>query len=160
MTVVPSTRPATTGHDPDTVAELAGRLRIALSRLGHALRAPDDQEGLTPTRIATLSILESAGPLRVGALAERIGISPPTMTRLVDCLGELEMVRRDPDPDDQRATRVSLSAHGSALLVGLRHRGTGMLAERIADLDDDALTTLGDSVPLLERLAEALLPQS
>ncbi|GAY07764.1 transcriptional regulator, MarR family [Pseudonocardia sp. N23] len=141
----------------EDVAELAGRLRIALSRLTHALRAPDDEVGLTPTRIATLSILETAGPLRVGALAERIGISPPTMTRLVDCLAELDLVRRDPDPDDQRATRVSLSDGGGALLERLRHRGTGLLARRIAGLDTAGLVTLAAAVPLLEDLAEAVV---
>jgi len=158
VATAPAMTPVAAGADvvgvSDDVAELAGRLRIALSRLTHALRAPDDEAGLTPTRIATLSILETAGPLRVGALAERIGISPPTMTRLVDCLGELDLVRRDPDPDDQRATRVSLSAGGSALLGRLRHRGTGLLARRIAGLDDAGLVTLAASVPLLEQLAE------
>jgi DNA-binding MarR family transcriptional regulator len=137
----------------EDVAELAGRLRIALSRLTHALRAQDVDGGITPTRIATLSILEAEGPLRVGGLAERVGISPPTMTRIVDCLAELGLVGRAADPDDQRAIRVGLSATGAQLLDTLRRRGTGLIADRIRALDPGALAVLAEAVPLLESIA-------
>ncbi|NMH96274.1 MarR family winged helix-turn-helix transcriptional regulator [Pseudonocardia acidicola] len=135
-------------------AELAGRLRIALSRLAQILRASDSGTGVTPTRLATLAILETSGPIRVGSLAERIGISAPTMSRIVDCLHERDLIRRAPDPDDLRATRVSISAGGVALLEELRHRSTGRLADRIGRLDPDRLAVLTAALPVLEELTE------
>ncbi|MFC5993218.1 MarR family winged helix-turn-helix transcriptional regulator [Pseudonocardia hispaniensis] len=134
-------------------AELAGRLRIALSRLGHQLRTQDAQAGLTPTRLTTLAVLESDGPLRVGALAERLGISAPTMSRIVECLDERQLVRRTPDPDDHRAIRITLSAAGSSLLGALRRRRTGLLADRIGHLDARGLAVLAAALPVLEALA-------
>lgn len=154
MTAEPAAPQAPVADAGPGVGELAGRLRVALSRLSHALRAQNAEAGVTPTRIATLSVLDSAGPLRVGTLAERIGISPPAMTRLVDCLAELGHVRRDPDPDDQRAIRISIDAQGTALLAALRHRSAGLLAERIGGLDAASLAVLAEAVPLLEALAD------
>lgn len=140
---------------PAPDAELAGRLRIVLTRLAHALRAQDAEAGLTQTRIATLSVLDTSGPLRLGELAARIGTSAPTMTRLVDCLAELGHVGREPDPDDHRATRVSIGPAGSALLSTLRRRGTGLIAERLRTLAPAEIETLAAAVPLLEALADA-----
>jgi DNA-binding MarR family transcriptional regulator len=143
-----STAEATT-----TVAEIAGRLRIAAGRMARETSAQSRLDGMTPSRLAALAVLQTAGPMRVGALAERAGISAPTTSRLVDCLEERGLIVRTSDPDDHRAIRVSLSPEGEAALSGVRELGAGLLATRIADLTPEALAVLVAALPVIEELA-------
>lgn len=133
------------------VAELAGRLRIASGKL--ARRGTTGADGMTPSRLAALAVLETEGPMRIGALAERVGISAPTTSRLVDCLAERGLIERTPDPHDHRAVHVGLSGAGAAGLAEVRRRGTGHLADRIAELDPQALAVLLAALPVLEAIS-------
>ena len=47
--------------------------------------------------------LAAAGPLRLGALGQRLGVQASTLTRNVDRLVQAGLVRRESDPDDARA---------------------------------------------------------
>ena len=138
---------------PTTVAEIAGRLRIAAGRMARGASAQSKLDGMTPSRLATLAVLQTDGPMRVGALAERAGISAPTTSRLVDCLEERGLIVRTCDPDDHRAIRVSLSPEGEAALSGVRELGAGLLATRSGDLTPDALAVLTAALPVIEELA-------
>ena len=69
----------------------------------------------------------------MGELAARLGISAPTVSRLVDHLAELGFLERVADEDDHRATRVCLSPEGRDGLAAVREHGAGLLAHRIAD---------------------------
>lgn len=133
-----------------TVADIAGRLRIAAGRL--AREASAHGEGITPSRLAAMSVLDRCGPLRVGALAGCVGISAPTASRLVDCLAERGLIVRTADPDDHRAVRISLSRSGTAALHSVRELGAGMLAQRISGLDGAELAVLVAALPVLEDL--------
>jgi DNA-binding MarR family transcriptional regulator len=73
--------------------------------------------------------------LRMTDLAERVGLSPSGLTRLVDRLVAKGLVRRAPDPNDGRVALASLTDAGlrqlrSAArthLRGIREHFTGML---------------------------------
>lgn len=138
---------------PTTVAEIAGRLRIAAGRMMRGTSAQSKLDGMTPSRLAALAVLQTDGPMRVGALAERAGISAPTTSRLVDCLEDRGLIVRTCDPDDHRAIRVSLSPEGEATLHGVRELGAGLLAARIDGLAPDARAALMAALPVIEELA-------
>ena len=53
--------------------------------------------------------------LRGGELACRLGVEPPTVTKMLRRLEGLGLVERSPDPDDARSFRVSLTEGGRAL---------------------------------------------
>jgi len=89
----------------------------------------------------------------MGELAARLGISAPTVSRLVDHLAELGFLERVADEDDHRATRVCLSPAGRDGLAAVREHGAGLLAHRIATLDDAERAALERALPVLERLA-------
>ncbi|HEY0816829.1 MAG TPA: MarR family transcriptional regulator [Pseudonocardia sp.] len=133
-------------------AELAGRLRIAAGRIARDGLGQKRVDGMTPSRITALAVLAAEGPLRMGELAVRLGISAPTASRLVECLVERGFIERVADPADGRATRVGLSPDGVVGLAAVREHGEGMLADRITALDDDALRALSAALPVLERL--------
>src|SRR3954469_1794979 len=96
-----STLPAVTPAD----AELASRLRLAVTRLARRLRTQLPGQ-LTPSQLATLSSVERLGPLTLGELSSAERVKPPTMTKIVACLEELGLVTRTVDQSDRRVARV------------------------------------------------------
>ena len=50
--------------------------------------------------------------LRVNELAREVVLSPTAMSRFVDRVEAAGLVRREPDPDDRRALRVTLTDEG------------------------------------------------
>ena len=141
-----------------TAAEAARRLRVALTRIGRRMARAHPDAGVTPTRLVALGILELAGPLRIGALAEQLGTSAPTTSRLVECLHERGLVARTPDPDDHRAIRVGLTPDGLARLHEQRELSTDDLARRIDDLPVDDRLLLAAALPVLEEIARRAEP--
>ncbi|GAA2447426.1 hypothetical protein GCM10010433_56360 [Streptomyces pulveraceus] len=136
----------------------AARLRTAVLRLAHGLRAPAERHDLTPSRLTALGVLSTHQPLRVGDLARGMGISMPTASRLVDILVAAGFVDRRPDPQDQRACLLALTPAGTAVLDSVRRESLQDLAARIAALPDDQLDVLAAAVPLLDSLARQLAP--
>jgi DNA-binding MarR family transcriptional regulator len=63
--------------------------------------------------------LSGAETLRVTALAERLGVDTPTVTRKVQQLERLGLVAKEADPDDRRAIRVRLTDEGVVVLERL-----------------------------------------
>ena len=71
--------------------------------------------GLSVPRMRLLGELAFHGPLRMNELAHEMGVTPRTMTTMVDALDRERLVERRPDPDDRRAVVVALSEAGRAL---------------------------------------------
>lgn len=135
-------------------SDVAGELRTVVTRLAYWLRTPATRSGITPSRLTTLAILDRAGPMRPSALADKLGITAASMSRLSEALGSAGLVRRTPDPDDQRAHRLALTDLGVAALADVRREGVADLAADIAALsaaDRDALTA---ALPVLAALAD------
>jgi DNA-binding MarR family transcriptional regulator len=130
---------------------LAGRLRLVISRLGRQLRQ-QQVGGLTPSQLSALSSVDQHGPIRLGDLACRERVSPPTLTRCVGSLETLELVERQPDPDDRRSVLMVISTKGRRLLNDLRRERTAILTCRIEGLDGQARQALVDALPVLEQL--------
>nr|WP_281379797.1 MarR family transcriptional regulator [Flexivirga oryzae] len=118
------------------------------------MRLPVAAEGITPTRLSALVVLMKHGPLRPGALAERLSISAASASRLIDVLIDGGWARRDPDPSDGRACLLSLSPQGEAALEKLRREGTGDLAAGIEQLTDEQREALSAALPVLVTLAD------
>ncbi len=53
--------------------------------------------------------------LKGGELAERLGVEPPTVTRMIRRMERCGFVERRPDPADARSFRVCLTEKGRAL---------------------------------------------
>jgi DNA-binding MarR family transcriptional regulator len=145
--------PAPDGADAGGAGEVAGRLRLVMGRLGRRMAHAHPDAGVTPSRLVALGVLETTGPLRIGALAEHLGTSAPTTSRLVDCLHERGLVERTPDPDDHRATQVGLTPAGLARLHEQRTRATDDLTRRINRLRADRRAVLVAALPVLEEIA-------
>jgi DNA-binding MarR family transcriptional regulator len=112
--------------------------------------------GLTMTQLRVLFILTGEDGASAGALAERLSVTPSTLTRIVDRLAREGLVRREPDEDDRRLVRHYLSDRGVATVRELERRGRARLNEVLDRLSGAQLERI---VLALEDLGEALEAQ-
>lgn len=61
------------------------------------------------------TLAKADGPLRLCDLASGVLLSQPALSRMVDRLIDRELIEKRPDPEDGRATRLSLTEEGAAL---------------------------------------------
>jgi len=76
------------------------------------------------------------GPLTIGALAERLGVTQQAASKSVADLERRGYVERTPDPDDARARLVGLTERGRAVIAAAREQRAALgteLAERLGE---------------------------
>jgi len=132
-------------------AELAARLRIVVNRLARQMRS-EASAVLSPSLASALVTIELQGPITLGRLAAREGVTPPSITRMTAALEQRGLVRREADPSDRRVAYVSLTAEGRRTLQRSRTRKTAYLVKRLGRLTDADLAVLREAAPILEGL--------
>lgn len=133
-------RPAPLGLALHTLAR-AHRGRLAALLAPHGVHAGQD--------LLLLAIWDEPG-LRQAALALRLGVEPPTVTRMVQRLERSGLVERRRDPHDGRALHLYPTPR-SRLLEGTVRRAW-------SDLDAVLLESLGEAEgERLRRLADAAI---
>jgi len=133
--------------------ELAPRLRLAVTRMARRLRQEAGTD-LGPSGVAALATIERHGPISPSELAERERIKRPTTTRIVASLEGSGLIERVRDPEDGRASILTVTAEGRRLLRRLRARKTAYLATRLERLDAADRRTLECAAELLEGMLE------
>jgi len=102
-----------TSVEPATTEEAVMLTLIALGRrMRH--RAPGDQVDFSA--LPLLKTLAHQGPMRLTALAAELSVDASTVSRQVRQLEDRGLLERSEDPDDGRASRVAVSAHGRSCL--------------------------------------------
>ena len=137
----------------EQVTELAARLRLAIARTARRLRQEAGTD-LSAALTAALATVETRGSLTPSELAELEHVRRPTATRIVARLEEEGLIDRAADPDDGRASLLSVSRDGRDLLRRLRGRKNAYLARRLRELDDGEVEALERAAEVLERLLE------
>jgi DNA-binding MarR family transcriptional regulator len=92
-------------------------LLVAFSRrasLRDPLAAMCEEAQLTPPQIHAVMWLGQDGPLTMGELAARLGVTEKTITGLVDRLEAAGYLARERDASDRRVVRARLTGHGHA----------------------------------------------
>ena len=143
----------------------AGRLRSLVAalvrRFSLSERADVECCGLTVAQAATLEAL-GEGPLRLGALAARLGISPSTLTRNLARLEAEGLVARAEDAEDARASRVRLSARGARAAARVEREERAFAEDVLARLGpqhrDEVMAALADLLGAVREASEACCP--
>jgi DNA-binding MarR family transcriptional regulator len=150
----------------ETAARLSALMRhVFLYDRGSQLRVIEES-GLSMTQCKALLELGGLGaaaePRQVGELAERFGVSVPSMSRAVDALVKKKLVTRLEDPSDRRVRRVAITAKGKQLvdtLLVVRQAGLEAFAESLSgaqrrklDAAVDALMDRPDIAETFEHL--------
>jgi DNA-binding MarR family transcriptional regulator len=133
---------------------LANELRPVLLRLTRELRRETEQFGITGRQATLLWLVKGSPGLTLRALAEMEGISPPALSGHIDRLERSGLLVRVRSTEDRRRVGLELTPEGERLLRSVRERRTAWLAERLGELDPDALAAVAAAVEPLRRLLE------
>jgi DNA-binding MarR family transcriptional regulator len=135
-------------------AELASLLRPSLLRLTRIVRNQRVDLTLTLTQLSAMATLEANGPMSAGELAACERVQPPSMTKVLASLEELEYVRREAHPSDRRQAIIIITQAGHDLLDSERESRDAWLSQRLAKLSPEERALLRQVIPLLDKLAE------
>ncbi len=105
--------------------------------------------GLSLARTKVLRRLHEQGPTRQNVLAAELGLSPHSITDIVDGLERLGMGERRPDPTDRRAKLVAITEAGEASLDvanATRERLLKQIFGALSEADRATLFRLLDSL--------------
>jgi DNA-binding MarR family transcriptional regulator len=131
-----------------------------LSRNLHALTARLDraadailraEANISYSRFMTLFMVRSHGATTQRALAEKLGVSEPSVSRMTRVLAEEGLLEVLPDPAGGNRRQLKLTPAGERLVK----RWGGYLEERFAQLVEDS----GVPYPTYARYTERLLEQ-
>lgn len=112
--------------------------------------------GLTMTQLGVLFLLRREVGAPAGLLAERLRVTPSTLTRIVDRLVRLNLVRRQEDCDDRRLVRHYLTPEGAQSLEEMARTGRAYLTEILRRLPREKLERLLEALQDLTQAAEAV----
>jgi len=118
--------------DHEALLDVLDDLSIEVVAMTAQALADGGQElDLTLAQWRTLVLIASADGIRASELAPRVGMSRPSMSRLVRRLERKGLVRTDRDPTDGRVVILSSTATGRDVLRDMRARRRRMVEEAL-----------------------------
>lgn len=127
---------------------MAHRLYSALRQLrrGHWQRP---FEGHKPSELTLLICLarkshEHEAGLKVSEISKFLGLTPPTVTQLVNSLEAKQLVQRQADPTDRRVVRINLTKKGFEITHKTREHMDGALNRLVEYLGEEDSNRLAD----------------
>lgn len=138
--------------------DLARNLQLVFKKLKaarmHRARIHPEVE---PSSYPILYALSMGEPLRVSAIADTVHSDVSTVSRQVNRLEGQGIVTRSTDPEDRRASVITLTEHGYKLLCEERRDYAEWLGDMLSTWDEadvcalnNHLARLYDAVPVLD----------
>ena len=137
---------------PDTAAKLVHQI-FDLQRAVRCVTAVKLRGEDTGVALQGVLRFVGDGESRATALAERLGVSAPVLSRHIAELEEQGYVVRRPDPLDGRAQLIALSASGVAKLRSIEDQRAATL---LGFLQDWSEQDVEETTNTLQKLAESL----
>lgn len=142
-----------TRFDDVEVEQLAALLTHVVSAGVDLAIASASTAGLTLTQFRALAIVAEHAPLRLTALAAKLGVTPSSATQTCDRLISAGLIQRSRNPTDQRVVQLVLSDLGRALVVRVRGARNHQVREVLEQLPE---VQRQDVLSGLAALAEAM----
>jgi len=130
----------------DTVPLVMRVIRVQMRR---------HRSGLTVPQFRTLCHVSSADGTSLSAAAEFVGLSLPAMSRLVDGLVAMGLLRRRLSDDDRRHVSLSVTRAGDAAVREARQLAQTHLAEAVASLSPKKRAAITTSMRVLHDVFSA-----
>jgi DNA-binding MarR family transcriptional regulator len=130
--------------------------RFAVEAVGLTVRALSEvaaEVDLTLSQWRALVVIDAAPGSRVGTIADRVGMSVPSTSRLLRRLERAGAVAIGTDPTDARTTVVYPTDGGSAFRTIVAQRRLALLAEALGDGPSEIDPTV---VAAINDIAQAL----
>ncbi|CAN5526905.1 transcriptional regulator SlyA [soil metagenome] len=127
--------------------QLAVEVADLVHRVAHHVRHTAKGQlaplGITWGQVRALRTIDAWGqPMRMGTLADTLGMVPRSATSVVDDLVEQGLVARGTDPADRRAVAVEPTPAGRALLARLVEQRRSAAGQVLSALTVDELETV------------------
>lgn len=145
--------PGRGGPDARLLTEVVTRLRRALRA---SIRTDYPWETLPMAQVELLQVLAEHSPVRIGDLASRQRLATSTVSGLIGQMINAGVVARAVDPEDRRASAVTLTEAGHAQLAAWTQAHERRIDTALAGLDEADRAIVRAALPALFRLAEHL----
>lgn len=132
----------------DALREVETEMAVLLRRLRRVIseRARAVHPELQASSYLMLSYIRENGPLRASAMCAVFDIDKGAISRQVQHLIDLGLVDRQPDPDDGRATLLSISEEGERRLEAVADGRRKQIDEQLEDWTVEDLTGFAATV--------------
>ena len=107
---------------------------------------------LSIPQFRTLAFLSHHEGASLSAVAEHIGLTLPSMSKMIDGLVARSLVKREMHPDDRRRVTLTLTAHGKSLFKSAHSATQACLAEQMATLSASDRATVAQAMRILRPL--------
>ncbi|GAB3975068.1 MarR family transcriptional regulator [Actinoallomurus acanthiterrae] len=101
-----------------------------------------ERMGVVASDLHCLHALNRGGPTTAAVLAERVGLTPGSVSRMIDRLDAAGCVRRSPDPRDRRKVLIEPTPEGLKRIADYYAGLTDRTHEMLATFDDAQLQSL------------------
>lgn len=132
------------GEMLDTVPLIMQYIRVEMRRS----RGP----GISVPEFRVLTFLGRTGDASLSAAADRVGLSLPAMSRLVDRLVDRGLVHREESPEDRRRVQLRLTGRGRDLVRIARHGTQSRLAKALEALPPGRREEVAEAMQILRPL--------
>ncbi|MHB1523222.1 MAG: MarR family winged helix-turn-helix transcriptional regulator [Candidatus Dormibacteria bacterium] len=138
---------------------MEGLDRLACRQWRQGASAHMDRRGLSLHQLHLLRSLQGVGPLTVGQLAERLQVSMPSASLMLDRLEEQGLTARTRDAEDRRLVHVQLTEKGEAEVRAAAGFKREVVGRVLAHFSQGELQSLLTVLGAVERALEEVLPQ-
>lgn len=112
--------------------------------------------GLTMTQLRTLFLLLAEDGLSASGLAERLGVTPSTLTRIMDRLVANRLVCRESDEGDRRLVRHHLTQTGADTVTEIERTGRARMNDILSRLTPAQLKRAVEALRDLSAASDAV----
>jgi DNA-binding MarR family transcriptional regulator len=143
--------------DMDTAERIAGRLFSLAPRLVEILDLGAREYGMSYSRGRVVAALHASGPVRMREVSDAVGVTPRTITGLIDALEADGWVKRGPHPKDRRVTMVALTPAAESAFARLLQGYRGLARDLVGGISEaDQRIALGVIEHVAARLDDAV----
>ncbi len=108
-------------------------------------------QGLSVPQFRTLNYIWRRPDASLSSVAEHLGLTPPTVSKMIQKLVEQGIIIRN-SASDRRQVRLSLSAAGISVVTQAREETRRQLAENLKTLSQEELNNLLSALGILENV--------
>ena len=132
-----ATEGATVSATDAAIAAVEGELSTLFNRVRDAMRSAAERlhPDISTAGYRTLATLERRGPMHSGALAELLETDKSSISRQISALDRLGLLQRSPDPDDGRATILSVPPETAERMRAIRSSRQALMHEELRRWD-------------------------
>ena len=125
----------------DTAPQIVQAIRIEMRRgRGSDISIP---------QFRTLRFIQRNPDAALSTLAEHLGLTLPSVSKLVDGLVKQKLITRKESTADRRRITLTLTPNGTAIVEAARAGARANLAKKLAGLSNDELETISLAMQLL-----------